>query len=99
MYKQENHEYQKVLHQSNFRQKNQLTGKSLSEALFLASTNSQYDNRLSIESRVQYIKIAMSEHVVYTNCFLFSLSEQFMYTTCTARSIEIVTRGRPPFLG
>ena len=52
MYKQENHEYQKVLHQSNFRQKNQLTGKSLSEALFLASTNSQYDDRLFIELQV-----------------------------------------------
>ena len=38
-----------MLHQSNFRQKNQLTGKSLPEALILASTNSQYDDRLFIE--------------------------------------------------
>ena len=36
------------------------TGKSLSEALTLASTNPQYDNRLFIELRVQYIKIASS---------------------------------------
>ena len=34
-----------------------LTGKSLSEALILASTNPQYDKRLSIELQVQYMKI------------------------------------------
>ena len=39
------------------------TGKSLSEALFLASTNPQYDERLFIELWVQYMKIASSEHV------------------------------------
>ena len=37
------------------------TGKSLSEALIFASTNPQYDNRLFIESRVQYMKIPSSE--------------------------------------
>ena len=37
------------------------TGKSLSEALFLASTNPQYDDRL-------FMKIASSEHVVFRNC-------------------------------
>ena len=42
------------------------TGKSLSEALILASTNPQYDDRLFIELRVQYMKIASSQHVVYT---------------------------------
>ena len=42
------------------------TGKSLSEALIFASTNPQYDNRLFIESLVQYMKIPSSEHVVYT---------------------------------
>ena len=46
-----------------------LTGKSLSEALIFASTNPQYDNRVFIELRVQYMKIASSE-LVYTNCFL-----------------------------
>ena len=47
------------------------TGKSLSEALIFASTNPQCDKRLLIESQVQYMKIASSEHVVNTNCFLF----------------------------
>ena len=31
------------------------TGKSMSEALIFASTNSQYDNRLFIELQVQYV--------------------------------------------
>ena len=47
------------------------TGKSFSEALILASVNPQYDNRLFMELRVQYMKIASAEHVVYTNSFLF----------------------------
>ena len=38
------------------------TGKSLSEVLIFASTNPQYDDRLFIELRVQYMKIASSEH-------------------------------------
>ena len=38
------------------------TGKSLSEALFLLSTNPQCDNRLFIELQVQYMKIPSSEH-------------------------------------
>ena len=59
------------------------TGKSLSEALIFASTIPQYDDRLFIELRVQYMKIPSSEHVVYTNCFLFWHSEQFMDTTCS----------------
>ena len=46
------------------------SGKSLSEALILASTNPQYDDRLFIELQVQYMKIPSSKHVVYTNCFL-----------------------------
>ena len=45
------------------------TGKSLPEALFLASTNPQYDDRLFIELQVQYMKIPSSEQVVYINCF------------------------------
>ena len=44
------------------------TGKSFSEALILASTNPQYDKRLFIELRVQYMKTKSSEHVVYINC-------------------------------
>ena len=38
------------------------TGKSLSEALIFASINPQYDDRLFIELRVQYMKITSSEH-------------------------------------
>ena len=36
------------------------TGKSFSEALILASTNPQYDDRLFIELQVQYMKIPSS---------------------------------------
>ena len=36
------------------------TGKSLSEALILASTNPQYDDRLFIELQLQYMKIPSS---------------------------------------
>ena len=50
----------------NFWQKT--TGKSLSEALILASTNPQYDERLIIELPVEYMKIPSSEHIVYINC-------------------------------
>ena len=38
------------------------TGKSFSEVLILASTNPQYDKRLSIELPVQYMKIPSFEH-------------------------------------
>ena len=36
------------------------TGKSLSEALIFASTNPQYDNRLSIELQIQCMKLPSS---------------------------------------
>ena len=56
------------------------TGKSLSEALIFASNNLQYDDRLFIELRVQYMKIASSEHVEYTNCFfVFVLTFRTIY--------------------
>ena len=45
------------------------TGKSFSEVLILASTNPQYDKRLSIELPLQYMKTPSLEHVVYTNSF------------------------------
>ena len=75
-------QWQNNLEQS---QKYVSTGKSLPEALIFVSTNSQYDNRLFIELRVQHMKIPSSEHVLYTNCFLFLFwhSEQFMFTTCS----------------
>ena len=47
------------------------TGKSFSEALILASTNPQYDKILFIDLPVHFMKTTSSEHVVYTNCFLF----------------------------
>ena len=45
-----------------FLKRAQSTGKSLSEALILASTNPQYDDRLFIELPVQYMKTTSSEH-------------------------------------
>ena len=44
------------------------TGKSFSKALILVSTNLQYDKRLFIESRVQYMKTPSSEHVENMLC-------------------------------
>ena len=58
------------------------TGKSFSEALILASTNPQYDKRLFIDSRVQYMKTTSLEHVVYTNCF-FVFVYTFRTISCT----------------
>ena len=56
------------------------TGKSLSEALILVSTNPQYDKRLFIDLEFQYMKIPSSEHVVYTYCFfVFVLTFRTIY--------------------
>ena len=44
------------------------TGKYFSKALILASTNPQYDKRLFIELRVQYMNIESSELVECINC-------------------------------
>ena len=53
------------------------TGKSLSEAFFLKSTNPQYDKRLLIDIPIQYMKTTSSEHwedmlctqIVFCFCF------------------------------
>ena len=51
-----------------------LLGKSMPEPLIFASTNPQYDNRLSIELPGQYMKISWGQHgknmrkAVYKNC-------------------------------
>ena len=45
------------------------TGKSLLEALILASTNPKNDKRLFIDLPLQYMKTTSSEHVAYINCF------------------------------
>ena len=42
-----------------------VTGKYFSKALILASTNPQYDKRLFMDYKVQYMKTTSSEHVVY----------------------------------
>ena len=56
------------------------TGKSFSEALILASTNTQYDKRLFIDLQVKYMKTASPEHVVYKNCFfVFVLTFRTIY--------------------
>ena len=60
-----------------------VTGKSLPQALILASTKPQYDKRLFIELRVQYMKITSSENVVYINCSEYQNKKQFMYTICS----------------
>ena len=59
------------------------TGKSLLEALILASTIPQYDKRLFIELPVQYIKTTSSEHVVYINCFELSIQKQKTICVCS----------------
>ena len=64
------------------------TGKSLSEALIFASTSPQYDKRLFIELRVQYMKIASTEHVVNTNCYECQ-KHQFVYTTCSQHVLRL----------
>ena len=61
------------------------TGKSLSEALIFASTNPQYDDRLFIELQVQYIKIP-SSNLGRTCCVQKLFPEQFLYTTCSAKT-------------
>ena len=55
------------------------TGKSLSEALIFASTNPQYDKRLFIEVRVQYMKIPSSENKENTLCteIVFDIQNNF----------------------
>ena len=41
------------------------TGRSFSEVLILATTNPQYDKRLSIKLPIQYMKISSSEHFFF----------------------------------
>ena len=46
------------------------TGKSLSEAVILASFNQKYDHILFIKLHVQYMKNKSSEHVVFLKIVL-----------------------------
>ena len=50
------------------------TGKSFSEVLILASTNPQYDKRLSTELPAQYVKISRSENCQNMLCTQIVLS-------------------------
>ena len=54
------------------------TGKSLSEALILASTNPKYYHRLFIELPVQYMKTTSSKHVEYITCSECQNKKQFV---------------------
>ena len=71
------------------------TGKSLSEAFILTSTNPQYDKRLFIDLPVQYMKTTSSEHVVYINCSECQNKnkKQFVYTTCSEPGIFMYSTG------
>ena len=64
-----------------------VTGKFLSEALFFALSNPQYDDRLYIELPVQYMKITSSEHDVYINCS--ECQNRFLYTTCSLHVLSL----------
>ena len=70
---------------------NLLTGKSLSEAFILTSTNPQHDKRLFIDLPVQYMKTTSSEHVVYINCSECQNKnkKQFVCTTCSPHVLSL----------
>ena len=60
------------------------TGKFLSEAFILTSTNPQYDKRLFIDLPVQYMKIPTSEHSQNIFCtYFFSFSFDIQNNLCT----------------
>ena len=62
------------------------TGKSLSEAPILGSTNPQYDDRLFIELQVQYMKIPSSnlgENILCTE--IVSDIQNNMFSPCSAK--------------
>ena len=67
------------------------TGKSLSEAFILTSTNPQYDKRLLIDLPVRYMKTASTEHqenMFYTQivfCFCFDIQNNF----CTQHVVSM----------
>ena len=65
-------------------------GKYLSEALILASTNPQYDDRLFIELRVHYMKIASSEHAQNMLFWMSkTISEHYTFSSCTELGLFI----------
>ena len=69
--------------------KNDVTGKSLSEALFFASTNPQYDDRLFIELQVQYMKIAISKHAQNMLCTQIVYCFDIQNNLCTQHVLNM----------
>ena len=57
----------------------------MSEALIFESVNPQYDDRLFIDSQLQYKKNTSWEHIVYKHCFedQNKNKKQCLYTTCS----------------
>ena len=85
----------------NFIQIDCNTGKSFSEALILASTNTQYDKILFIQLQDQYMKIASSEHVknmlstqivfcfyIHNNLCTWNFLEMFLRCSWDVLSLE-----------
>ena len=70
------------------------TGKSLTEALIVASTNPQYDKTLFIELQGQFMKIARAEHqqnICRTCClhkFVFCFCFNIQNNLCTQHVVS-----------
>ena len=67
------------------------TAKSLSEALSFALTNAQCDERLFIELRVQYMKLASSGHVENILCtqIVFCFRFGIQINLCTQHVLSL----------
>ena len=72
-----------ALHFLVFELKALFTGNYFSEALILASTNPQFDDRLLIELQDQYIKIPSSN--LGRTCCVQKLFLKFMFSQCSAK--------------
>ena len=60
----------------------------MSGAFILTATNPQYDKRLFIDLRVQYMKTTSLEHAVFIDCSECQYKKQFVYTTCSKLVVE-----------
>ena len=60
----------------------------MSGAFILTATNPQYDKRLFIDLRVQYMKTTSLEHAVFIDCSECQYKNQFVYTTCSKLVVE-----------
>ena len=68
---------------------NFVAGKSFSEAPIFASTIPQYDDRLFIEFRVQYMKIASSEHAQNMLCTQIVFCFDIQNNLCTQHVLSM----------